>query len=548
MSDVPKDAAPKRLPHSPPHSPTHPARPPVHPAARPGGRAPVQPHPWTPPPPPPPPQWILDSRVKAPSAVPPAVLWIALLTGLLAAVLLRDGIGVNLLLTALPAALAAGVAAVVRGRRPRPWTLVWAVTALGLLLVPALRDAGWPAFLAVLAFFVVGSLALHGGRRWPGVLLGGLGVWASVVPGVGWALRGLRERTARNRQRWLPMAKAVVVTVVLLLVFGALFAGADAAFADLLGGFVPDMTLGDFPVRVVLFAVGVLGALAAAYTAAAPRRFDRVKVKPGRARGRAEWALPLVVLAVLFAVFNAVQLTVLFGGYQKVLAETGLTYAQYARQGFWQLLIVTLLTIGVIGLALRWAPRGTDRDRLLVRSVLGAICVLTLIVVASALRRMELYVGAYGLTRMRISVAGIELWLGLLIVLIIAAGVYGARWLPRAVVASAAVGFLAFGLAGPDALIAEQQVTRYENTGRIDLAYLQDLSADAVPALDRLPEPQRSCALALLAHDLRGDGDPWFARSLGESRARSMLAARPVDSDNPCSRAGLVEGYRIEVP
>ncbi|MFJ4849879.1 MULTISPECIES: DUF4153 domain-containing protein [unclassified Streptomyces] len=546
MSDVPKGAAPQRPPHGTAHSARPPALP-AYPQARPGGRAPVQPHPWTPPPPPPPPQWIIDSRVKAPSAVPAAVLWIAVCTGLVAAVLLRDGIGVNLLLTALPAALAAAVAAVVRGRRPRAWTLVWAVTALGLLLVPALRDAGWPAFLAVLAFFAVGSLALHGGRRWPGVLLGSLGVWASVVPGTGWAMRGLRERTAGNRQRWLPMAKAVVVAVVLLVVFGALFAGADAAFADLLSGIVPDMTLGDFPLRVVMFALGLLGALAAAYTAAAPRRFDRVKVRPGRARGRAEWALPLVVLAVLFAVFNAVQLTVLFGGYQKVLAETGLTYAQYARQGFWQLLIVTLLTIAVIGLALRWAPRGGDGDRLLVRSVLGAICVLTLVVVASALRRMELYVGAYGLTRMRISVAGVELWLGLLIVLIMAAGVLGARWLPRAVVASAAVGFLVFGLSGPDALIAEQQVTRYENTGRIDLVYLQDLSADAVPALDRLPEPQRSCALQTLAHDLRGGGDPWYARSLGESRARSVLAARPVDPSDACSRAGL-DGYRIEVP
>ena len=37
---------------------------------------------------------------------------------------------------------------------------------------------------------------------------------------------------------------------------------------------------------------------------------------------------------------------------------------------------------------------------------------------------------------------------------------------------------------------------RYAETGRIDLDYLRGLSADAVPALDRLPEPLRSCALA----------------------------------------------------
>lgn len=540
MSDTPSDAAPAAQAPAQAHSQAHPQAPPrkhgppVHPAA-PYTRQ------WTPPPPPPPPAWVTASRPRTPRTVRPAVLWTALLTGVLTAALLRGGLGINLLLVTVPAAVAAAVAALDHGRRLRPWSAVWAVAGLTLLLIPALRDAWWPSFLAVVAAAFLGSLALHGGRRWPGVLLGGAGLWFAPVPAIGWALRGLRERAGRDRGRVLPMLKTVGVTVVLLVVFGALFAGADAAFADLLADLMPDVTVTDAPLRVLLLVVGTLFALCAAWTAAAPRRWDRIKVKPGRARRRAEWALPLVVLAVLFAAFNAVQLAVLFGGYEKVLAKTGLTYAEYARQGFWQLLVVTLLTVVVIGLALRWAPRGSDRDVLLVRSVLGAICVLTLVVVASALRRMDLYVDAYGLTRLRISVAGVELWLGLLIVLIMAAGVFGARRLPRAVVVSAAASVLAFGLVSPDSLIAGQQVSRFGSTGKIDLAYLRNLSADAVPELDELPEPQRSCALEKIVEHLYEDGtEAWYTTSLGEVRARALLDDRPPRTGNrPCDAAGL---------
>ncbi|MER6690439.1 DUF4153 domain-containing protein [Streptomyces minutiscleroticus] len=479
--------------------------------------------------------------MRSPGPVPTATLWAALATGVLSMVMFGDGLAVNLLLVALPATLAAYWAARPSGRRPRRWTLIWGVGGLALLAVPALRDADWPSFLAVVTAVAAGSLALHGGRTWPAVLFGPIGLCNAIVTGPVWGWHGLRERSGGARAALGPLLRALVVAAALLLVFGALFAWADAAFADLLGGFVPDASVSGTPWRVLLFACGVVGALAAAHTAAAPAPWDRVRVPRGRARGRVEWALPLVVLAVLFAAFNAVQLVVLFGGYDAVLDRTGLSYAEYARQGFWQLLLVTLLTLLVIVLALRWAPRAGARDRVLVRSVLGTLCVLALVVVASAVRRMDMYVEAYGLTRLRISVVAVELWLGLVIVLIMTAGVWGARLLPRAVAASVVAGVLAFGLASPDALIAERTVQRYEETGTVDLDYARDLSADAVPALDRLDEPARSCALRSIAADLAEDDTPWYATSWGEARARDILADRPLSPKADYTTCARVE-------
>ncbi|MET8843153.1 DUF4153 domain-containing protein [Streptomyces rubiginosohelvolus] len=485
-------------------------------------------------------------RPPAPPLIRPAVLWSVLATAVVSALFLGDGLGVNLLIVAVPAALAAFFAARSAGRRLRPWTATWAVGGLALLAVPALRDAGWPTFLAVVSAFALGSLALHGSRSWLGVLIGSLGLFDSVVPGIIWGVRGIRARADGSRARWGAGLRTTAVAVVLLVVFGTLFASADAAFADLLGDLMPDVSLGEGPWRIFLFALGLAGALAAAYAAAAPVRWDGITVPSGKPRGRVEWALPLIVLNLLFAAFIALQLVVLLGGYEKVRAETGLDHAEYARQGFWQLLWATLLTLLVIALALRWAPRGGSRDRTLVRAVLGTLCVLTLVVVASALRRMDLYVDEYGLTRLRISVAAMELWLGVVLVLILAAGVFGARFLPRAIAVSAAAGVLAFGLLSPDGLIAEQNVQRFEarESAGIDIDYLKDLSADAVPALDRLPEPERSCALRIIQREVLHTDTPWYATSWGEARAKEILEKRPVQGDGrDCYRLGT-DGVR----
>ncbi|MBV7243784.1 DUF4173 domain-containing protein [Streptomyces sp. MW-W600-10] len=480
-------------------------------------------------------------RPAAPPLIRSAVLWSVLATAVLSTLFLGDGIGVNLLIVAVPAALAAFFAARAAGRRLRPWTATWALGGLALLVIPALRDAGWPTFLAVVSAFALGSLALHGSRSWLGVLVGSLGLFDSVVPGIIWGVRGIRARADGSRARWGAALRTTAVALVLLVVFGTLFASADAAFADLLGSLMPDASIGEGPWRIFLFALGLAGALAAAYAAAAPVRWDGLTVRPGKPRGRAEWALPLMVLNLLFAAFITLQLVVLLGGYEKVRAETGLDHAEYARQGFWQLLWATLLTLLVIALALRWAPRGGSRDRTLVRAVLGTLCVLTLVVVASALRRMDLYVEEYGLTRLRISVAAMELWLGVVLILILAAGVFGARFLPRAIAVSAAAGVLAFGLLSPDGLIAEQNVQRFEDSTStaIDIDYVKDLSADAVPALDRLPEPERSCALRIIQNEVLYADTPWYAMSWGEARAKEILEKRPVEGDGrDCYRAG----------
>ncbi|WP_436739294.1 DUF4153 domain-containing protein [Streptomyces sp. BBFR102] len=473
---------------------------------------------------------VLDKvRAEPPAPIGTATLVAAAVTGMLSGLLLGDGLAVNALIIALPLTAAAWFAARQAGRRPRRSSVAWGAGGLALLAVPVWSDAEWPTLLAVLAAAGLGALALHGSRKWSGVLLAPLGLVLSARRAFGWGWRGVRARATGGGKDLAPLLRSVLVAAVLLVVFGGLFAAADQAFADLLGSLVPDIGASGVPWRVLLAVLVGVAALAVAHTAAAPTRWDGLGPGPGRARGRAEWALPLVLLDLLFAAFAAVQAAVLLRGEDAVRAGNGLTYAEHAREGFWQLLFATVLILAVISVAVRLAPRSGRRDQVLVRTVLGTLGLLTLVVVASAVRRMDLYMGEYGLTRLRLSVVVMELWLGVVVLLILAAGVFGARLLPRAVLASGAVAVLAFGVASPDKLIAESNLAAHHDGRTLDLAYLSGLSADAVPALDRLDEPLRSCALRSIAVP----DSPWYATSLSQARAREILTARPVQ-DHPC--------------
>jgi hypothetical protein len=404
----------------------------------------------------------------------------------------------------------------------------WATAAVMLLGVGAVRAAGWLFVLCVLTAGMAGCLALTDRRSLDGVLLAPLRVASTVPAALRWLTPAARVRD-RNRDTFVRTLVAGLITVVLLAVFGSLLAGADAAFAQVLSTMVRSLDAGTLlrwtGSAVIAATITAVAAHTLVTRTTAPEDQHR-RLGPVR---RIEWALPVGGLVALLAAFIAVQATVIFGGGEHVLATAGLTYAQYARSGFWQLLVLTALTLVVVGAAAHVAPRTAVIDRLLLRVLLGLLSALALIVVASALSRMAAYEQAYGFTRQRLLVTACELWLGAVFLLILTAGIrLRGRWVPRAAFAVAAAALLGLGILDPDAFIARHNIARFTETGRIDVDYLSTLSADAVAAITRLPEPYRSCALTAINDRLtHGRPDAWYEWNLGRNSARARLAYHP---------------------
>ncbi|HEY6747548.1 MAG TPA: DUF4173 domain-containing protein [Mycobacteriales bacterium] len=484
-----------------------------------------------------------DTVVPAPPAAGPAWRWPrprvparprvlagAATVGLVTAVSLPvDGPGIGWLVaaTALVAFLAGS-----RSEQPDAARAGWAAATVLLAGVGSVRAAEWLFALCLLAAGVTGSLALTrgSGAFALAVRVGALPLGVLRAPR--WAAAGLvaagRRTATTDRITAVRMAATAAVSVTLLIVFGSLLVAADPAFADLLDDVVPDLPATAGVGRLLLFGLATVVALGGAAVLAAPFEGPGAEPSPTRVR-RAEWAVPVAALVALFTAFVVVQVTVLFGGATHVLGTGGPTYAEYARGGFWQLLAVTALTLAVLAAAGRYAPRELPADRVLVRVLLGALTVLTLVIVASALYRMHTYEQAYGFTRLRVLVSVAEAWLGSVLLLVLAAGVrLRGRRLPEAAVAAAVAALLGLAAANPDGLIADRNVARYAKTGSVDLTYLSGLSADAVPALDRLPAPLRDCALARVAARPGDDGDGWRGANLGRAQARTVLRRAPA--------------------
>lgn len=419
---------------------------------------------------------------------------------------------------------APGVPALVRRRAVVPLLLVAAAVALAG--VTAIRDAPWLLALCVLGSVGAGAAAVTDARTVPALAAVPLTATAGWVRALPWAARGVSARLGGRRAQTIAVARSVAVTAVLLGVFGALLAAADGLFAAYLGGIDVDLA----PARVLVGVLVASVAAAVAHLAIAPPAWGTLAAPTPRPAPLGEWLLPVGSLAALVLGFIGLQVSALLGGHRHVLESAGLTYAEYARQGFGQLMAVTAGTLLVVALAARRAPRTTRRERVVTSATLAALCLGTLGVVASALRRMDLYVEAFGLTRLRVFVVAVEVALGVVLVLVLVAGVrWRATWLPRAVVGVAAATLLGLAAANPDALVLRHNADG-ALTGSLaeplDVDYLRGLSADAVPAAAELPEPLRSCVLegrrVPEAVDLAG----W---NLGRASAARALADVEVD-------------------
>jgi hypothetical protein len=216
--------------------------------------------------------------------------------------------------------------------------------------------------------------------------------------------------------------------------------------------------------------------------------------------GVTEMVIILGLLDVLFLSFVVVQFRYFFGGAARIQAVAGLTYAEYARSGFFELVGVAALVLPLL-LAAHWLLRKEKtRDERIFRVLAGVQIALLFVMIVSALQRMRLYQREYGLTELRVYTTVFMGWLAVIFVWF--AMTVLRRLRERFAFGAVVTGFIAIGallVINPDRLIARVNVEQAIAGRNFDATYAASLSADAAPeliaSLPRLNQSQR-CALA----------------------------------------------------
>lgn len=356
----------------------------------------------------------------------------------------------------------------------------------------------------LLVLWTAGGGPLVGAKLWDLVRLGRATIF-TFVRGAS-ALASATEEPAsegapRGRlARALPLVAGVIIAVPVLLVVSKLLSEADPIFArgitvftDLLAG-----ELGEHAMRSALLAWLIAGwyagTLAPRSSFAAPVDAPRASLSLHRPT--------LVGFILLLASYLGVQMRTLFGGAEFVRETAGLSLAEYARGGFFQLVVVAVLAIGVLMVVDATSQRNDERSERQFRVMGWTLIGLTALLAISAAYRMGIYVGTFGLSEDRLyafaAMAGIVFALGWFGVTVLRGR--GER-LAAGLVVGAYVWVFGLHLLNPDALVARVNLSRAAAGAEFDLEYHVARSADAVPTL------------------LRG------ARSLGAEQCRELVEA-----------------------
>lgn len=290
-----------------------------------------------------------------------------------------------------------------------------------------------------------------------------------------------KNRLSTKNSKVLYVVLGVVVAVPIFSIMAMLLFSADAVFRDLGNNVLDALNLDNIYGilwRFILFFMAAYGLVV--YL---EKRNLKVEEKP-RKMGEALLAIPVaLMLTLMYMVFCGIQIRYLFVG--GVTLPEGYTYAEYAREGFFQLLMVAMINFVLVLVGLAYF-KGSK----ILKAILTMMSLCSFVMIASSAYRMIMYISYYYLTYLRVLV----LW-GLLVLTLLFTGViiYIFRKefpLFRYSLVVVTVLYIGLAFARPEYIIAKVNVAAMNQESDFfkseefdDYYYLIHLSADAAPAV-----------------------------------------------------------------
>ncbi len=428
--------------------------------------------------------------------------------------------------------LLAAVHFLFRSEYPSSWQYGWSVFALLAAMLLSYRST--PVLIPMMLLVLLGSgvnwLLQQRSGNWRDITVLDY-PWATLrIPVLFlqslWHSVGAVDPALVPRSRVRGVVKGLVLATPMLLVFTLLFASADARFSAYLASVsqVFSFSAVEHLITTALMSVLSFGLLAMVLRKPDP---GRLEVPDQLSLGREETLIIMGSLVLLFLVFVVLQASYLFGGQDIIEQTSGLTIAEYARRGFFEMLVVAGLTLLVL-----LAMPGLRCDLRIFRPLAVIMVGLVLIIMVSALQRLLLYVETFGLTVDRLLALGVMLWLvGTLVGFVLTVLRGRPQGFAFGSVVFGMVLLLVAGFMNPAAVVARTNIEKALADGdrAIDLQYLVNLGGDAIPVImdhfEELPAQQQ----CYLGHALMGSLIVSQQRDWRQWNWSRTVAARALD-------------------
>ncbi len=287
-----------------------------------------------------------------------------------------------------------------------------------------------------------------------------------------------REETPSKKLIFLKILLAAVIIIPCVAVVLILLSSADPVFFRGIDSYLHKFTIGIsfFTVGRIWISVLVSIYIFGAFFAAAVPQEKQKSERKGSPSSQIPTVLTFILLAI-YAVFSILQIKYLFFGAK---LPAGITYAEYARRGFFELLAVGAVNIAVV---LAGNKMSAGKTASVTRYVL---CAMTAFLILCSFQRMLLYYRLHGLTELRLFVFICLIFelAGLIITVLFL--MRPKFCILRSYLTLALIFWLTVNLINIPALTAKGQIDAYFAGKRSDLNYVFSLSFDASDEIFRL--------------------------------------------------------------
>lgn len=287
---------------------------------------------------------------------------------------------------------------------------------------------------------------------------------------LGWADLSGRKSLKSNALKILVW---IVIAIPILLIVYPLLSSADPIFKDIITKNLPELfnRLTRLPKRmsignVVWFLIITILIISSFYQLST-RQIDKKKSEDKWMEKRLNSttaSTTLIFMNLIYLIFCYVQIKYLFAS---SALPAWFTYAQYAVQGFWQLVIINLINIWVL-----LATTSFSTPTKFTKVLLTLIFACNAIMFVSGYERLHLYLSTYGFSYERILSLSFMFLLWIWIIISFVKVFYTRFKVSQYYIITFLLYYLVINIINIDKIVVDHNVERYHLTNKIDMQYL----------------------------------------------------------------------------
>lgn len=372
------------------------------------------------------------------------------------------------------------------------WTLLSAVSgllALGMGAVFVCTTNGSVRFFGTVLGFLLALVCFDGlvngrsvgNRQTVGVFFGAV----SALGNVGMAIRSLFSNGKGDKKAVGKVLIGLLCSLPVVAVVVPLLISSDYAFRGLMTNLFSDAAA-----TIAKSVFGLLLALPAVSYGFSLKYRRTATLRPGGFAGIENVYIVsfLSVISLCYLLYLYSQLAYFFSAFRGFLPEGEITYAQYARKGFFEMCVIAVINLGLVFLAMLLAKKRNGKVGHGVKAVATFIALFTLIIIATAISKMVLYIAAYGMTVLRLTTSAFMVFLAVVFVTAILRIYIRRVNVVKTALLTAGLVVLVLGVGNVNGICARYNYEAYmtQKLDTVDVQAMYELGDEGIPYLVKL--------------------------------------------------------------